>query len=170
MSQNDKDDPAEVEGARVIIDDVDAKLINILRRDGRLQNTDVARQLDISEATVRKRLARLQNSKAIRFGAWINPLMAGYDHYLNFDIIVKSGHLEEMAEQLNDMEQMIFVGVCIGTFDIRAAGVARTRVDAYELIRRIHSLPGCQQMSTTSITRILKRSNDFEIFPNKNND
>ena len=41
------------------IDDLDLDIINLLERDGRFHNTELAKRLNSSEATIRKRIKRL---------------------------------------------------------------------------------------------------------------
>jgi Lrp/AsnC family transcriptional regulator for asnA, asnC and gidA len=55
------------------IDSIDASIIELLQRDGRLSNTDIARELDVSEATVRGRIKRLIDDEVIQIVAVSNP-------------------------------------------------------------------------------------------------
>ena len=41
------------------LDELDSKIIHLLKQDGRMPNTDIAKKLKISEATIRKRLRKL---------------------------------------------------------------------------------------------------------------
>jgi predicted ArsR family transcriptional regulator len=41
------------------VDEVDREIIRLLQRDGRTSNTDIARALEVTETTIRKRIARL---------------------------------------------------------------------------------------------------------------
>src|ERR687890_423198 len=41
------------------VDEVDREIIRLLQRDGRTSNTDIARALQVTETTIRKRIARL---------------------------------------------------------------------------------------------------------------
>ncbi|TMP98526.1 MAG: AsnC family transcriptional regulator, partial [Thaumarchaeota archaeon] len=48
------------------MDKADQLIIRVLRDDARISNTDLAKKLDLSEATVRRRIAGLVGSGAIR--------------------------------------------------------------------------------------------------------
>lgn len=48
------------------LDDLDRKILAILRRDGRRSFADVARDLDISIATVKRRVDRLEDSGVVQ--------------------------------------------------------------------------------------------------------
>ena len=48
-----------------ILDEIDRQIVAILQSNGRTANVDIARQLGIAEATVRKRLDRLLGQQVI---------------------------------------------------------------------------------------------------------
>lgn len=48
------------------MDQLDQKIVSILRKDARISNTEIARLLVVSEGTIRKRISRLISSGVIR--------------------------------------------------------------------------------------------------------
>jgi Lrp/AsnC family transcriptional regulator, regulator for asnA, asnC and gidA len=50
-------------------DELAAKIITILRPDGRRSNVEIARRLGVAEGTVRKRIDRLVREQIIQIGA-----------------------------------------------------------------------------------------------------
>ncbi len=46
-------------GRKKKLDHLDCEMISLLQKDGRIPNTEIAKKLGISEATVRTRLTRL---------------------------------------------------------------------------------------------------------------
>lgn len=50
----------------MVVDDRDWKIIELLKQNARISNTEIARALNISEGTVRKRISQLLSSGAIR--------------------------------------------------------------------------------------------------------
>ena len=42
-----------------VLDQIECRMIELLQKDGRISNTDIAKQIGLSEATVRTRLNRL---------------------------------------------------------------------------------------------------------------
>jgi len=59
------------------IDEVDVRILSKLREDARVTNIAVAKELGISEATVRRRIKTLENKGIIQ----------GYSTYLNYQLI-----------------------------------------------------------------------------------
>ncbi len=48
------------------LDEIDNQLINLLQRDGRASNIDLARQMGVSEGTIRRRFRNLVKEEIIR--------------------------------------------------------------------------------------------------------
>ena len=61
-------------GKRKIPDQIDCRMIELLQKDGRISNTDIAKKIGISEATVRTRLNRLIEEEYIQIVAVSNPM------------------------------------------------------------------------------------------------
>jgi Lrp/AsnC family transcriptional regulator, regulator for asnA, asnC and gidA len=143
---------------RPYFDDLDAKLIRELQVDGRLPNTDLARRLQVAEATVRNRIQKLVRSKVIQFGAWADPLKIGYQHYAVVEIQVRLPEVDRAARRLAQLPEIFFLGICTGSYDIIAAGVFRSNEHMHEfLTKRLARVPGIQRTVTASIVRIVKR-------------
>ena len=56
------------------IDKIDCRMIELLQKDGRISNTEIAKQIGISEGTVRTRLNRLIKEEYIQIVAVSNPM------------------------------------------------------------------------------------------------
>ena len=61
------------------MDELDRKIIGILQLDGRASNAKIARQLGVSEGTIRRRLKRLIEDEAIQVVALPEPSKLGYN-------------------------------------------------------------------------------------------
>ena len=64
-------------GASRGVDELDRRIIRMLQVNGRLSNTEVARALDVTETTVRKRIAHLLDEKLMAIVAVPSPEAAG---------------------------------------------------------------------------------------------
>ena len=61
------------------MDELDREIISFLRQDGRMRYTKIAEELDVAEGTVRNRVARLQDEKAIQIIGMTDPHRMGYE-------------------------------------------------------------------------------------------
>ena len=60
------------------MDELDLRIIGSLQKDGRTSNSDLARELGVSEGTIRRRLWRLVQRDVIRITAVPNIEKMGY--------------------------------------------------------------------------------------------
>jgi len=64
--------------SRKSIDSIDCRIIELLQKDGRVSNIEIAKSIGISEATVSTRLQRLIQEKYIQIVAVSNPRKLGF--------------------------------------------------------------------------------------------
>jgi len=102
----------------VRIDDLDKRIIIALEEDGRRPYRDIARDLDVAEATVRARVARLSESGLIRITAVGDPLSLGVNTAAITLIRTRPGTVHDVANRLAQQPNVRFVGVAFGSADI----------------------------------------------------
>lgn len=146
------------------IDELDTRIITMLRQDGRRPNVDIARRLGVAEATVRKRIERLVQDRVIQIGAWADPLKVGYHNYVNIELQVRLREVEGIARSLAKLPEIFFLGICTGRSDIFAAACFRSNEHFYEFMtKRLGRIAGIERASTSSITMIVKREHSFPV-------
>jgi Lrp/AsnC family transcriptional regulator for asnA, asnC and gidA len=147
-----------------VFDQLDSRILGALQADGRLPNTEVARRLGVAEATVRNRVDRLLRQGFMQIGAWVDPLKIGYQVYAIIELQVKLRDIEQVAEKLVKLPEIFFLGTCLGQFDIFAAALFRSNEHLHTfLVKHLCRVPGIERVSTTSLTRILKREYRYPI-------
>ena len=140
------------------LDVLDLEIIALLQENGRRSNTDIARQLRMNEATIRKRIDRLLDDKTIRISAWTDPLRLGYKTYANIEILVHPPFLEEAAASIAQFPEIFFLGICTGNFDILAVGLFHSNEHMYDFLSgRLAKVRGIDRASTSHIIRTIKR-------------
>ena len=148
------------------IDALDAKIITLLRENGRRSNVEIARRLGVAEGTARKRIERLIDEEVIQISAWADPHKIGYQVYINMDIQVRLQDLEKIARQLAKFSEIFFLGLSTGRSGIFAGCCFRSNDHFHEFTtKRVSRIQGIESISTTIITRILKREHSFPVLP-----
>jgi Lrp/AsnC family transcriptional regulator for asnA, asnC and gidA len=143
---------------------LDANIITLLQSNARSHNTNIAQQLGVTEGTVRNRIARMVADGVIKFGVWADPIKIGYQTYAFIDIRVNPPDLEKVAERLSEFPEIVFVGLCTGSFDIHCAALFSSNEHMYELIsKRLNHVKGVLQTSTSNVMRILKREFEYPV-------
>lgn len=155
---------SETERERWRPNPLDADILTLLRGDARMTNTEIAGRLSIAEGTVRNRIARMVQEKVIKFGCWADPLKIGYQTYAFIEIQVDPPEVENVANRLAELPEMVFVGLCTGSFDIHAAALFSSNEHMYEFItKRLNHVAGVTRTSTSNVMRIVKREFEYAV-------
>jgi Lrp/AsnC family transcriptional regulator, regulator for asnA, asnC and gidA len=100
------------------LDDLDRRIMKLLRHDGRLTYAQIARTVGVSEPTVRKRIDRLVHAGAIIIMARLNPAPIGFPVDAFIGVRAVRGKVKEVGCKLAAMENVAYVAYVAGSFDI----------------------------------------------------
>jgi Lrp/AsnC family transcriptional regulator for asnA, asnC and gidA len=100
------------------MDELDRKIIQILQENGRASNARIARDVGVSEGTVRRRLQSLLQEGIIKVVALPDPEVLGYNTEALVGIQVDPDKIDEVARQLAGLRESSWVSVTTGSFDI----------------------------------------------------
>ena len=103
-----------------MMDRLDSKIIGILQDDGRASNAGIAREVGVSEGTVRRRLKRLVDEDFIRVVARLDRRRMGYSSEAIVGILVELSVIDEVAEAVSTLDEVSWVVVTTGAYDIFA--------------------------------------------------
>jgi Lrp/AsnC family transcriptional regulator for asnA, asnC and gidA len=125
------------------LDDVSKAIIEQLQQDGRRSYAAIGKEVGLSEAAVRQRVQRLIESGVMQVVAVTDPLQLGFARQAMVGISV-AGALEPVADALSDMDEVDYVVITAGTYDVLAEVVCESDEHLLELIsekiRRIHGV------------------------------
>src|ERR1700738_4193396 len=99
------------------LDDIDQRIIEALKQDGRRPFTKIAADLGISEASVRQRVANLINTHVMQIVAVTNPVKLGFSMASMIGIRVAGERLLEAAQEIAEFDEVIYLILCTGRFD-----------------------------------------------------
>ncbi len=139
-------------------DDLDRRLLGLLRKDARTPIARLSKSLGISRASIYARLQRLQDSGVIEgFTVRVNPDLERRQIRAHVLIKVK-GKLARAAEkQLQSMPEISALHAISGVYDLIAELEAASAAELNELIDRIGELEGVEE-TTSSILLATKWS------------
>ena len=100
------------------MDELDRKIIQILQENGRASNARIARDVGVSEGTVRRRLQSLLQEGVIKVVALPDPEVLGYNTEALVGIQVDPDKIDDVALQLAGLKESSWVSVTTGSFDI----------------------------------------------------
>jgi Lrp/AsnC family transcriptional regulator for asnA, asnC and gidA len=144
------------------IDSIDASIIELLQRDGRLSNTDIARELDVSEATVRGRIKRLIDDEVIQIVAVSNPLRLGFEITGDLYITVDMKKMDNVIAKLKNFKELWYIVTTTGRFNLNAEFVVKNLESLNDLVyNKLSHIDGILQIETSIIMKYIKRKYDF---------
>jgi DNA-binding Lrp family transcriptional regulator len=116
----------------VQLDDIDRRIIDALRRDGRLSVRALAEEVSISRANAYTRLERLTSSGAITgFTATVDPAAIGLGTSAYVTLTVRQNSWRELKARLQAIPEVHHMALVGGEFDVillvRAADNAALR-------------------------------------------
>ncbi|MQF49158.1 Lrp/AsnC family transcriptional regulator [SAR202 cluster bacterium AC-647-N09_OGT_505m] len=141
------------------MDELDRSIIRILQLDGRASNAKIARQLGVSEGTVRRRLKRLIEDEAIQVLALPEPSKLGYTTEAVVALQVDPGKIEDVAYALAKVPEALNVAVTTGAFDLFAWVALPSPEDLHSfLLGTVGSIPGVRRSETFVTMSVKKRT------------
>lgn len=108
------------------LDSVDEELIRLVQRDARQSSEQLAKSLNVSSTTVRRRLRLLIGSGLLRIAGLTDVQKAGFPMVALIALDVEHGKLELAAELLAKHTRVTWVSTTTGRFDVVALGVFRS--------------------------------------------
>jgi Lrp/AsnC family transcriptional regulator for asnA, asnC and gidA len=140
------------------LDDLDRRIVSALARDGRRPYRDIARELGVSEGTVRSRMTRLQDQELIRVTAVGSPLALGVGVVALIMLRVKPGHVQDAARRLTTFPNIRFVGTSFGSADITIQSLHRDVKDLHGFVSEIlpGAIPEITSTETFQLAEVLK--------------
>ena len=139
------------------LDELDHKIIDLLARDARVSNRQIAVQLDVTEGTVRGRIKRLEQQNSIRFTAVTNVAFAGAPKVVLIGVHAAHGELRSLSQRIAAMPEIRCVIITLGRYDILAIGLFTALEEVVAVANnRILALPGVRHVETSIAVKTLK--------------
>jgi Lrp/AsnC family transcriptional regulator for asnA, asnC and gidA len=141
----------------VLLDDVGKAIVEQLQQDGRRSYATIARAVGLSEAAVRQRVARLQDTGVIRVVAVTDPLQLGFRRQAMVGVRA-DGDIVAVADALAEMPEVDYVVITAGSFDVLVEAVCEDDDHLLELVgRRIRAVPGVRSTETFVYMKLRKQ-------------
>lgn len=130
-------------------DSTDERIVRILGQDARQNSEVLSKQLNLSSATIRRRLRRLINNGALRIIGVINPEQFGLELAAVIAIDVVNNKLKLAMEMLAKRSEVRWVTTTTGRYDIIAmARFPSTDALSGFLTKDLAELPGIKDSET----------------------
>ncbi len=141
-----------------MLDEVSKRIIEQLQQDGRRSYGAIGKVVGLSEAAVRQRVQRLTQSGLMQIVAVTDPMRVGLFRQAMVGIKV-DGPLEPVAEVLGEMDEIDYVIICAGRYDLLCEAVCEDDSHLLNLLsQRIRVIPGVRDVETLVYLKLHKQS------------
>ncbi len=139
------------------LDDVSKAIIEQLQQDGRRPYATIGKAVGLSEAAVRQRVAKLQETGVMQIVAVTDPMQVGFNREAMMGIEV-DGDIEAVADLIAVMPEVNYLVITAGSFDILLEVVCEDDEALLEVInRKIRALPGVRRTETFMYLKLRKQ-------------
>ena len=139
------------------IDQNDRYIIEEMRKDGRVAFAQIAKKLKVSPGMIRVRYNRLVEMGLIKVVAITNPLRMGYNTMAMIGIRTDGDKMLEVAKKVKEFEEVVYLIVVSGRFDIMAEVVCRDHSDFLKfLTEKLYQVDGFRESESFMHLKIEK--------------
>ncbi len=133
-----------------MIDQLDARLIELLATEPRIGVLEASRRLGVARGTVQARIDRLQDRGVITgYGPDIDPAAIGHAVTAFVTLELRQwGGRDQVAERLAGIGEILEAHTITGSGDMLCRVVARSNTDLQRVIDAIVAVPGVVRTST----------------------
>ncbi len=147
-----------VQATSTLLDAPNRAIIEALQRDGRQPYGAIAEAVGLSEAAVRRRVQRLRESGIMQIVAVTDPLQLGFTRQAMVGISVE-GDSRKVAEKLSAMQEVDYVVMCAGSFDILVEIVCEDDERLLHVLNdSVRSIPGVRATETFLYLKLAKQT------------
>ncbi|WP_040810819.1 Lrp/AsnC family transcriptional regulator [Nocardia concava] len=141
-----------------ILDDISKQIIAQLQEDGRRAYSTIGKAVGLSEAAVRQRVQKLADAGVIQIVAVTDPLQVGLFRQAMIAITV-DGPVQPVADTLAAIEEINYVVVCAGRYDILVEAVCPDDEALLDLVsNRIRALGGVRHAEIMVYLKLRKQT------------
>ncbi len=143
--------------ASIVLDDISKRIIEQLQEDGRQSYAAIGKAVGLSEAAVRQRVQRLQEVGVMQIVAVTDPLTLGFRRQAMIGLKC-DGDLEKVADDLANMEEIDYVVITAGSFDVILEVVCEDDDHLLEILSRVRSVPSVTSTETLVYLKLRKQT------------
>jgi Lrp/AsnC family transcriptional regulator for asnA, asnC and gidA len=154
---------AGAEKAPGLLDDTAKAIIRELQVDGRKSYAAIGKAVGLSEAAVRQRVQRLTDAGVMQVVAVTDPLELGFARQAMIGIKAE-GALEPIADKLAAMDEIEYVVITAGSFDLLAEVLCESDEHLLRVLSdRIRQIDGVKVTETFVYLKLVKQTYSWGV-------
>ena len=142
---------------RVVLDAMAKRIIEQLQEDGRRPYAAIAKAVGLSEAAVRQRVQRLIDAGVMQIVAVTDPMTLGFNRQTMIGIKCE-GDLGQVADHLAGIDEIDYVVITSGSFDLLAEVVCENDDRLLEILSEVRKVPSVTSTETFVYLKLRKQT------------
>ena len=144
------------------LDDIDYGIVRALQENARLPFTQIAKELGVTEKTIRMRVQQMQDEGVLSLVGIVNPVKAGLNVQAFVQIATEADKLDDVVAVLNGIVEVRLVVLTSGDYQL----ITQILVRIYEelsqfLMKTLNKIPGVTRVNVINELKILKSKYKF---------
>lgn len=136
---------------------MDRAIVEHLQRDGRKPYTEIAQDLEVSEGTVRNRVARLVADQVLHIVGMVDPYHLGMDAPALIGVTLQADDWDPAIEVIANFKEVSYLVLVSGELDLFVEVMCRDRGHLAEFLNaKLRRVPGVVRTQTFTILRTHK--------------
>jgi Lrp/AsnC family transcriptional regulator for asnA, asnC and gidA len=130
-----------------LLDDIDLKIIGLLRENARLTNVEIAKKIKKSETTVRQRIMKLVTKNIIKkFSIDVNPVIFGINTIAYVGINTHPTKLLKVVRSLKKIKEINSIATTTGANMILCYIWTETGLQLADIVDKIEKIDGVKEV------------------------
>jgi len=144
------------------LDDMDCRIIVLLRAEPRMPNTEIAAELGIAEPTVASRIRSLETDGVIRISAQRDFRAAGYEILASVDLGVRGRSVADISKDVAAVDGVAVITMVMGERPLMLLVIARSLKELHDIVaKQLASIEGVVSVETMVISDVVKYRSEF---------
>ena len=142
----------------VDLDKTEKMMIRHLQRDGRMSFVEMAKEIGVTEGTIRRKFSRLVEDNIIHIAAIADPFKVGFETPAFIGVRAETRELENVVRQISALPMVRYVAIATGEYDIIIEGYFTSNQELSDfVINQLGSISGIKDSTTSLLLSIAKQ-------------
>jgi len=144
------------------IDELDMKILDALRVDGRASYAEIARDTLYSASAIRTRMNQLTRRGVVRISTVMAPGMIGLQHMSGFGVRFRSSG--DPVAAIEAMTSVSYLSLTLSRFDAIGTLLAKSQAEVVSELDSIRSLGGVEELQSWTHLEVIKENDQLTSF------
>lgn len=140
------------------MDELDEQIVRILEHDARQTSDVIAKKVNVSSATVRRRVKRLLDSGELLIEAYRDPLKTGLPIIALIGLTIESNLYDDVIRIISKLPEVTWIFSTTGRYDAMAWVMAPSNDSLYLFLKNVlNKITGIKEIESFLCLHIEKR-------------